>query len=480
VYHTHSLSPSIVLVAIIVLLGVFCSAVAADKPRVVVLTDIAGDPDDQQSLVRFLLYSNEFDVEGLVASTSCWKYEHPNVGVIHDVIDAYEKVYPNLIRHDSNYPAPGKLREVTKSGVDAFGMAAAFVQSDNEAVRHIISVIDKKDPRPVWFVVWGGGNTLGAAVAKVKSERTPADAKAFVDKIRGYEIALQDDAFAYIMKNFPDAKLISAELLWKGISRTTPTFNQWPESWGGNDDIFNASWVRENVQTNHGALGEAYPDGIFLFEGDSPSFLYLIPNGLNCPDHVDYGGWGGRFDAVRKLNVQSGTGHDGMDASLEHYRDYALYSDAKDSWSYGATNYDNVYATVFRWREAFQADFAARMDWCVKSFTDANHQPIAVVNGDQSQSPIYITGAPEAVVTLDASASSDPDKDELSYSWWVYEEPGSYRGNIVLEDPESAAPRIKIPKDASGMTFHVILTLSDNASPKLTSYRRIVVSVTLN
>lgn len=141
---------TIIFAMVFLLLGISTGSVGAEKLRVVVLTDIAGDPDDQQSLIRFLLYANEFDVEGLVATTSCWKYEHPNVGAVHGVIDAYEKVYPNLISHDSNYPPPGQLRNVAKQGVDAYGMAAAVEQMDNEAdttIHAILTLSDNGTPK---------------------------------------------------------------------------------------------------------------------------------------------------------------------------------------------------------------------------------------------------------------------------------------------------------------------------------------------
>ena len=194
---------------------------------------------------------------------------------------------------------------------------------------------------------------------------------------------MQDDGFAYIAHHFPNAKLISAKLLWKGISRTTPTFNRWPESWGGDNALFDAAWIRRNVQEGHGGLGEQYPNGVYLFEGDTPSFLYLVPNGLHCPEHVHYGGWGGRFESKRQRNVISGTGHKTIDQSLALHRDYLLFSDANDRWTFRDKVYENEYCTVFRWREAFQNDFAARMDWCVQPYTEANHHPVAVVNGDR-------------------------------------------------------------------------------------------------
>ena len=447
------------------------------RRRVVILTDISNEPDDQQSLVRFLTYTNEFDVEGIIATTSCWRKNDPDIATIHRVIDAYGKVVPNLRLHAEGFPDEDYLHKRALAGVDGYGIESAGTQLDNRAVDHIISVVDKEDARPVWFCVWGGGNTLAAAVMKVRKERGETEAQTFVSKIRGYEIALQDDGFAYITKHYPKAKLISARLLWKGISRTTPKFNQWPESWGGNDELFNADWVRQNVQKNHGPLGEQYLRAEYLHEGDTPSFLYLIPNGLQFPEHVNFGGWGGRFYEQRKQNIRSGTGNHTVDKLLDRHRNYLLYSDATDSWQYGGTTYQNEYCTVFRWREAFQADFAARMDWCVKPFDQANHNPVAIVNGDNTRELIEVTANPGETIKLDATASSDPDGNGLNYSWWVYNECGSYASDVSIENDTKPIALVHVPHDAAGKDFHVILSINDDGSPALTVYRRIVVSV---
>ena len=454
-----------------------------EKLRVVILTDISNEPDDQQSLVRFLTYANEFDVEGLIATTSCWRRNHPDKPTILQVLDAYEKALPNLRKHAAGYPEADALRRVTKAGVDGFGMSAAAEQLDNEGIRHIVSVLERDDPRPVWFCAWGGGNTLGGAVMKLQREQ-PAKAARLVAKIRGYEIALQDDGLAWIAHHFPETKLIAARLLWRGISRTTPNFNAWSESWGGNNDLFNADWVRQHIQRGHGPLGEQYPDAVYLWEGDTPSFLYLLPNGLSDPEQPHWGSWGGRFEATKKTNVRSSSNYEIVNPLLDRLHDYRLFSDASDRWSYRGTNYQSEYATVFRWREAFQNDFAARMDWCVADdFTQANHNPVAVLNGDRTQRVLQLTAKPGETVTLSAEGTSDPDGDALELRWWIYPEAGTLptsaegKSPVTLSAEQGSRTSLVAPKVGKSETLHVILEVRDAGTPPLWAYRRAVITI---
>ena len=79
-------------------------------PRLIVLTDIGADPDDQQSLVRLLLYSNQIDIEGIVATTSCWQQNRVRPELVAFILDAYAKVQPNLLKHEAGFPTADALR----------------------------------------------------------------------------------------------------------------------------------------------------------------------------------------------------------------------------------------------------------------------------------------------------------------------------------------------------------------------------------
>ncbi len=141
-------------------------------------------------------------------------------------------------------------------------------------------------------------------------------------------------------------------------------------------------------------------------EGDTPSFLYLIPNGLGVPERPDYGGWGGRYEKAER-----GAG---------------LYTDTLDTVrGLDGESYTSNKATVWRWREAFQNDFAARMDWTItSSYKEANHNPVVVLNGIAGKDVVRVDVKSGERVELTAAGTSDPDGDRLSFQWFQYREPG--------------------------------------------------------
>jgi hypothetical protein len=457
----------------------FMLAVAAEKPRVVILSDISNEPDDQMSFVRVFTYANEIDLEGLIATTGCWKTSNPDIDTLRALIRAYGKVYDNLKLHSPDYPTADYLQSIAKAGVNGYGMSAAANELNNEAIKLIITVLEKDDPRPVWFPIWGGANTLGGAVMKIKAEKSAVVADALVAKIRAYDIAIQDDGSAYIMHQFPQAKIMTSLVAWRGISHSViENLNR--ESWGGNDDVFNEEWCNKNIRQEHGALGKLYPPAIYRWEGDTPSFLYLLRNGLNYPEFKTYGGWGGRFEAERKVNLRTGTENinNMVNSILDKHKDYSLYMEAKDTWTYKGTPYpNNEYCAIFRWREDYQNDFQARMDRCVKPFAEVNHNPHGVINGDTTLDIIALTAEPGSTLSLDASKSTDPDNHTLNYTWFVYKEPGTYQGAVTINDATTSKVTVTAPSDAFlDKTIHVILTIKDNGTPPLFGYRRVVIT----
>jgi hypothetical protein len=455
------------------------SAEPYSKPRIIVTTDITNEPDDQQSLIRLLVYSNNYDIEGLIGSTGIWKLSDPATEVIHECITAYGLVRSNLILHDQHYPTEQYLHDITKTGNRGYGMSSVG-ERGSAGANLIIDAVDKDDPRPVWLLAWGGANTIAQAIWTVRETRSPEELDVFIDKIRVYDLAGQDDAGAWMANRFEDLFIIRNVLTYKGMSNRFSS-DAWDHTRGGDETVVTFEWVKKNIQSGHGPLGALYPNALHLWEGDTPTYFYLMTNGLNDPEQQWQGSWGGRFSREKEKNVnviaQEYAGADckkGCWVNERPYLDYWVYADAKDHWVYNGKNFNNRWCSIFRWRTDFQNDFAARMDWCIKDFENANHNPIAIVNEDKSKDVLYVEVEPGLNYALDASKSSDPDGNDLSYQWWIYREAGTYDKHINIINPATQKANIIMPEDAGGKEIHVILTLRDNGNPQLTSYRRIV------
>ncbi len=413
------------------------------KSRIVVMTDIGGDPDDRQSMVRFLLYACDFDVEGLCTGFGHGHYEVTHPEMIRAAVDAYGKVLPNLRKHRADYPSHQELASLIKDGHngDPHKVGPGM---DSEASDWIIQVLDRDDPRPVWFSIWGGPRELAQAIWKVSQTRSPKQLAQFKRKIRVHSIADQDRTAGWVKKNHPDVFWIYSNRLFRGI---------WKE---GDQEIVSPEWLAKHVLKGHGPLGPLYPskasgkDGVK--EGDTPSFFYVLPDGLSDPEHPEWGNWGGRFRP-------SG---------------YAREFIPADDIMNGAL--DPLYS-IHRWRTAYQNAFEARMDWCVKPYAQANHEPIAVCNQDKSLRVLQIQTDPGAQVKLNAAGSSDPDGGTLKYKWWVYREAGSYWAEAPIRGADTARAIVTVPKEASGRTIHVILEVTDTGRPSLTAYRRAIFTV---
>jgi hypothetical protein len=433
---------------------------AGDKPRLLVLTDIGGDPDDQQSMIRLLLYANEFDIEGLIATASGTPGELKEAitrpDLIRQIVEAYGKVHGNLVKHSPAYPAAPSLLTLVKSGNRFRGQEFIGEGHDTEGSRFIIDAADRNDPRPLNITIWGGQTDFAQALWRVREDRGIDGLKKLMARIRVYDIDDQDRIQPWIFENFPDLFYVLAKSAPGADKRTGAYRGMYI---GGDESLTSRAWVDAHVLKNHGPLGALFPTSTWtdpnphatLKEGDTPSWFYFLPNGLGEAAHPGWGGWGGRFRHV-------GAG---------------LWRDDRDK----VGNTTDSRTTVWRWRPAFQADFQARMDWCVKPFAEANHAPAPVLNGQEGLAALTIEANPGQPIKLSAEGSSDPDGDRLIYHWSIYPEAGNYRGTVAIEGASEPAASFTPPPDAAGKTLHVILEVRDDGTPPLVRYRRAVINV---
>lgn len=462
---------------------VLCSPLmAATQPhRLIVLTDIGAEPDDTQSTVRLLLYSDVIDIQGIIATTSTWKRKSVSPDLIQAVVRAYSKVHANLVKHDPSYPPAAALAALVKRGRPEYGMEGVGSGKDSEGSDWIIRTLEGNDTRPLWVSVWGGANTLAQALYRLRETKSTAELDRLVAKLRVYTISDQDDSGPWIRRTFPKLFYIVTpggdygSATWSAINTVVTGID--------NSKISN-KWLMEQIQQGHGPLGAAYPDVAYGMEGDTPSWLGLIPNGLSNPDRPDWGSWGGRYELYRpKVAVADPrTFIGGIPIEAETR---PIWTNAVDEYTpllsgeygratrTGANVFKHFKATLWRWRDDFQNDFAARMDWTTKPYQEANHPPGPVLDH-----PDAITVRSGHGFGFGAHGSTDPDGDNLNYFWFHYPEAGSYRGPMKLTGAENTAGLwLTAPKVDKPETLHFILRVADKGSPPLSRYKRVIVTV---
>lgn len=424
-----------------------------DRLRVIIETDAGGDPDDEQSLARFLLYANEWDVEGIIANRPQARVgenlnpERTGLGIVRRELTAYGQCWTNLVRHDARYPSLAYLWPRTIAGYN----------DTADAVNLIIAAVDHDDPRPLWYSDWGtdhgaSTNNLRRALDRVRRERGPEGYAKFKARLR----------------------LASADAFGEHTSQLAPPFPLWVDTFG--PPLEGKRWyhrfsaltataggfdIERDARTGHGPLGALYPLNTThrQKEGDSMTFLYLIPTGMNDPEQPTWGSWAGRY---------------GLNNNFPGRPYY--WGNQFDTWK-GTTNRDN---TLARWAVALQSDFRARLDWCVADdFKKANHAPQAVLNADRTKNVRKLQVSPGQTVRLSAAGSTDPDGQPLNQTWYIYREAGTYRGEVALSTVNGETTSLVAPNVKEPQTIHVILQVQDSGSPSLFAFRRAVVMVFL-
>lgn len=326
------------------LLALGCAA--DERPRLMVLTDIGGDPDDRQSMIRLMVYANEFSIEGLIASAAgIPRQVVPRVtrpDLIREIIAAYDEVRPRLARHASGWPTAAELLRGVKSGNPERGLEHIGEGNDTEGSRWLMDRIDAGTlERPLNISIWGGQTELAQALWRVRHDRGADGLARFVRLFRVYDIADQDGIADWMHAEFPGMFYV--------LSKAHPGRDRFEASFrgmylGGDESLTSREWVETHVHPG-GALGKIYPTETStapnphgcIKEGDTPSWFFFLPLGGNDPADPTQPGWGGQFQKSA----------DGW------YRDLPA-GEAADPRE-----------TISRWRPQFQADFARRMAWCV-------------------------------------------------------------------------------------------------------------------
>lgn len=441
------------------------------KQRLFVLTDITNEPDDQESLVRLLVYANEYDLEGIIATTSTHLRNQTRKDKIEKLVRDYGLVKPNLDKHAPNYPTMEYLLSITSEHLPVYSMDGVGEGMNSPGSELLIKAVDKADDRPLWVSVWGGANCLAQALWKVKETRTDDQIKAFVAKIKVYSISDQDFAGQWIRNNFPEIFYIvdaSAGDSW---------FEYYKATWTGisgdrfykngpmlHNELVDNPWLAANIRENHGPLGSNYLKFDYIMEGDSPSFLGLINNGLGWYISPAYGGWGGRYEFYKSYAENSK-----IWTSSVNTQDEIILPDGRKE----ASNQ----ATIWRWRESYQHDFAARMDWNIAdNLKKANHNPVLAINGNIGKAMATAKIKAGDKIQISANGTYDPDGDKFGFHWFVYPEAGGYKGKLELNSSTDEKIEFTMPELEKAQSLHIILEVKDTGIPELFSFRRIIIT----
>lgn len=337
--------PSLILAALALAATTSPAASRADdRPRLLILTDIGGDPDDQQSMVRLMLYANEFRIEGLIASAAGTPGELDEAvtkpQLIREIVEVYGKVLPNLKKHAEGWPEAGDLASKIKSGNPQRGRDFIGQGHQTEGSREIIRLVDAGSSQDKLNIcVWGGQSDLAQALWNVKTDGGEQGYREFIAKFRVYDISDQDHIAAWMRVEFPGMFYILAKAP-DGENKVKGTYRGMYLT--GDESLTSPEWIQRNIKSIS-PLGALYPMKTWtspnphscMKEGDTPAWFFFLPLGGNDAEDPTKPGWGGQFRQ----------GDDGWFVDLEATPDFDPRS------------------TVSRWRPDYQADFARRMSW---------------------------------------------------------------------------------------------------------------------
>ena len=493
------------------------------KPRIIITAD--PELDDNNSLIRFLMYSSEFDIEGLIYASSQfhWKgdgkgtkfmvqgREYTRYGLnlcpcesyrwkkderfIHEAVEAYEKVYSNLKIHNASYPTPDYLKSKVKYGNIEF---EGDFTKDTEGSDLIKSVILDNEPGQLFITAWGGASTISRALKSIEDQfKNTADWSAIQKKISDKVVLLpsgdQDGTVAsYIKIHWPD---IDSRQYRKG-----PNYGYGAQLVANpvNAAFLTTEWMRDHILSK-GPLGAIYrvwgdgkhmvegdifdyfgmdgytseqlkkmgyivwmpvqKKGSWLGEGDTGTFINIVPNGLNAWEKETPGGWGGRPFVPNPVTYVDPFSNDTSKRKDLVISATSLRKMSEDDSN--AVDFPNFFPAV-------QNDFAARLLWSVtNTFNDANHAPMIALKNAQ-----LIHAKPGDKIHLGISVK-DPDGDAFNVRWWQF---SKLKSNpvLTLSSNKDLSTTVTVPQDArTNQTLFMVVEVEDKGKINLTSYKTI-------
>jgi hypothetical protein len=488
---------------------------------------ITADPelDDLNSMIRYILMSDGYQTEGLIYASSqfhwtgdgtgkainvpgreynrnglnlcpctSWRWD-PKERFIDDVLDAYEKAYPNLRVHNKAYPTPADLRSTVRWGNIQFD---GEMEKDTDGSNLIKALLLDNVNEPIYLHAWGGQSTIARALKSIEDQyKSTPQWQVIRAKVIGKAVIHpsgdQDNTGAtYIKPNWPEIRYGNGG----GAFGAGLSYNTQRTAADADRVYYSAPWMQQHISSKgeFGNLQRVWGDGKQMVKGDR--FDYFGESGKSADDLEKAGFivW----TPPRPKGEFLGEGDTGtflslLDNGLEGWRQQnrrnpAVYQTA------GTTNIvpfgapppappgapaaaprpaaAPVQRPSSRFLRPLMHDLAERMTWAITPrFDDANHYPTVTLT-DATPS-----GKPGDVVTLRAT-TTDPDGDTVSVTWWHFENNGTYAGTVAIDATAGPTASVRIPADArAGDTIHIIAEATDEGTLSLTRYARAVVTV---
>lgn len=485
------------------------------KPRIVVTCD--PELDDLNSLIRFLLYSTDFRVEGLIYASSQFHWKGDGKGTtwfvpgreytrnglnlgpmeswrwakderfIHEAVEAYEQAYPNLKVHRPDYPTPEALKSKIRYGNIEFD---GDFSKDTPGSDLIKSLVLDDVPGPLFITAWGGASTIARALKSIQDEyENNPEWTSLKEKISDKVVLClsgdQDNTYAnYIKPNWPGIGLHQpggggVGLAYNAQASVKPEYAFY----------YTPEWMQENISGKGplGAMFRVWGDGKQMVEGDIFDyfgFAGYTADELREKGYIvwtaphEKGSWLAEGDTHTFLNFLDNGLRAHEDPTRGGWSGRKRVAPPAQAGGGAGTGGAGMFFGFGRRDEAMPDNFfavaqnglAARFKWSVTpAYEDANHEPII-------QAPLSTSAKPGEKVKLKATVT-DPDKDAVQIKWWSFNV-GTYEGEVRIEDPSSASISFIVPEEAKpGETIHLVLEAVDNGTPALTRYHRVVITV---